>query len=125
MTGVGPPGFQQTPNYGPMPVNYGQMQQQNYQNQVNRPMPAWFNAAMQGGQTAAMYFSDRRLKRNIKKLGRFMKGIDWYSFRFAGSSTGNIGFMADEVEKVLPAAVHDVNGFKAVDYGMVFNAARA
>ena len=32
--------------------------------------------------------------------------------------------MADEVRAVLPAAVHDVNGVLAVDYGMVFNAAR-
>ena len=84
----------------------------------------WAGLASGGAQAAITAFSDRRIKRNIKKLGEFTKGISWYAFRYIGDAKRRIGFMADEVQKVLPQAVHDVNGVLAVDYGMVFDAAR-
>ena len=33
-----------------------------------------------------MAFSDRRVKRDIKKLGEFVKGISWYTFRYIGDA---------------------------------------
>ena len=119
---VGNPSFGQTQQFGPMAPNYmgqaNQHFQQQRQNQFN------WGGLLQGGAQAAMMFSDRRMKRNIKKLGEFTKGISWYAFRYIGDAKKRIGFMADEVQKVLPQAVHDVNGVLAVDYGMVFDAAR-
>ena len=53
-------------------------------------------------------FSDRRLKKDIKKLGRFSEGINWHSFRYADESplaNERIGFMADEVQERVPEAV--------------------
>ena len=49
-------------------------------------------------------FSDRRMKRNIKTLGEFTKGISWYTFRYLDDAKKRIGFMADEVQKVIPAS---------------------
>ena len=102
----------------------------NYMGQVNSnyanrpPGFNWGGLISGAGQAGIAAFSDRRIKRNIKKLGEFRKGVSWYAFRYIGDAKRRIGFMADEVQKVLPQAVHDVNGVLAVDYGMVFNAAR-
>ena len=120
---VGQPSFQQTQQFGPMAPNYMGGVNQNYQQQL----ASQFNyggliGGLGGAGIAAL--SDRRMKRNIKKLGEFGKGISWYAFRYLDDAKKRIGFMADEVQKVLPQAVHDVNGVLAVDYGMVFNAAR-
>ena len=118
---VGNPSFGQTQQFSPMAPNYQGQVNSNY---ANRPPGFNWGGLAQGGLTAAMTFSDRRMKRNIKKLGEFVKGISWYAFRYIGGTKKRIGFMADEVQKVLPQAVHDVNGMLAVDYGMVFDAAR-
>lgn len=63
--------------------------------------------------------SDRRLKTDIKKIGQLPSGLHVYSFRYKWSNEKTIGVMADEVEQVFPEAVHEVNGFKAVDYSKV------
>ena len=63
------------------------------------------------GQAGIAAFSDRRIKRNIKKLGEFGKGISWYAFRYIGDAKKRVGFMADEVrEGVAGRPVHDVGG---------------
>lgn len=63
-------------------------------------------------------FSDRRLKRNIKRLATSIKGLGIYSFDyiFGGSM---IGYMADEVERVSPNAVREIGGLKIVNYAEV------
>ena len=100
---VGNPSFGQTQQFGPMAPNYqGQVNQNFQQQQQNR-----FNyGGLLGGVGSAAIgqFSDRRIKRNIKKLGKFGKGISWYAFRYLGDAKKRIGFMADEVQKVLPQA---------------------
>lgn len=71
-------------------------------------------------------FSDRRMKHNIKTLGKTESGLPVYSFEYkpefkdiAGHGTF-VGFMADEVEKVIPEAVLVAsNGYKMVDYSKV------
>ena len=62
-------------------------------------------------------FSDRRLKKNIRKLS-ISNGINWYSYDYIWDEdgSGNIGVMADEV----PHAAHmHPSGFLMVDYNKV------
>lgn len=66
---------------------------------------------------AAWLMSDRRLKTNIKPLGRDEFGMAWYSYRYHWDQPGyvRVGVMSDEV----PAHAVRMNpaGFETVDYG--------
>jgi hypothetical protein len=68
--------------------------------------------------------SDKRLKENIKQVGEFAGELGVYSYNYLGSETRHVGFMAQEVEKVVPDAVIEFNrvGNKAVNYGRVIEA---
>lgn len=61
-------------------------------------------------------FSDRRLKQNIRKVGKLDNGMTVYAYSMFGGPV-QIGLMADEVEAVKPEAVAQIGEFKAVDYG--------
>lgn len=65
--------------------------------------------------TAALMFSDRRLKTNIVHIGDHPLGFGIYEYDIFGKR--QCGVMADEVEKIIPQAViiHS-SGFKMVDY---------
>lgn len=70
--------------------------------------------------TAASLFSDRRLKKNITKIGQYLDGLGIYvwSYIWQPSTTKNIGVMADEVAEVRPWALGpEVDGFQTVNYG--------
>lgn len=76
------------------------------------------------GDVMAMYalysmFSDRRLKRDIKRVGTLNNGLPVYTYKYKGSPTIHMGVMADEVKKVRPGAVHNVGGYDMVNYGEV------
>lgn len=60
---------------------------------------------------AAGYLSDEREKKNVKPLGKAGKilGLTAYKFDYKNGSKGNVGFMAQDVQKVLPEAVEEVN----------------
>ncbi len=84
------------------------------------------NQAMQNllqlGLTAGSFFSDRRLKANIRKVGE-QNGFNIYSWvwnRRARKELGlkgvGYGVIAQEVEKVKPEAVKTFGGWKTVDY---------
>ena len=64
------------------------------------------------------FFSDRRLKEDIKRVGTAENGLPIYKFKYKGdpAEQTHIGFMADEVEKIHPEAVGESHGFKTVDY---------
>lgn len=64
---------------------------------------------------AASAFSDRRLKRDILRIGEVGR-LALYSFRYLWDDAITVGFMADEVERVAPDAVGEAFGFKTVDY---------
>lgn len=66
-----------------------------------------------------LMFSDRRLKRNVLRIGTHMLGIGWYVWDWLTGGRGE-GVMAHEVEYVMPAAVvvHP-SGFKMVNYAML------
>lgn len=70
-----------------------------------------------GLQAAPLMFSDRRLKENIKKVGKTDDGLNVYTYNYKGNPLRHMGVMAQEVEKVKPGAVGEIGGFKAVDYG--------
>jgi hypothetical protein len=83
---------------------------------------------MNGDAGTMMNGSDRRMKRNIVRIGEhpFAAGIGLYLFdydpeRQARCGQGRqFGVMADEVEAVIPAAVTvGADGYKQVDYAML------
>ena len=85
--------------------------------------PSTTSQILSGLGTAASIasaFSDRRLKKNIINIKEYIKGINLYSFEYLWSSKKHIGFMADEVKKVIPSAVvqHE-SGFDKVNYSEV------
>lgn len=69
-------------------------------------------------------FSDRRLKKNIKIVGK-TNGFNWYSFTWnsvaekLGLSGNTYGIMADEVFAKIPQAVSLKDGFMFVNYAMI------
>lgn len=62
-------------------------------------------------------FSDRRLKTDIKPIGKTYDGQTIYSYRYKGEKHTEIGLIAQEVEKKHPHAVGLAGGHKTVDYG--------
>jgi hypothetical protein len=68
---------------------------------------------------AAAFFSDKRLKTDIKKVGKTEGGLPIYTYKYKGDNRTQMGVMAQDVEKKTPKAVSEVGGFKAVDYNLV------
>ena len=66
-------------------------------------------------------WSDRRLKKNIQKIGQLENGLNVYTFNYIWDSTLTVGVMADEVRKVKPEAVININGFDLVDYSEILS----
>jgi hypothetical protein len=67
------------------------------------------------------FFSDRRLKRNIIKIGKLDNGLNLYMFEYIWDESGksNIGVMADEVLVSFPDAIIYRTGNDGVEYMMV------
>lgn len=64
--------------------------------------------------------SDRRLKRDILRLGCLDNGICLYRFRYLWDDTFYVGVMAQEVERILPnAVVHGPDGYLRVRYDLL------
>jgi hypothetical protein len=62
-------------------------------------------------------FSDIRLKKDIKRVGTLDSGLGVYTFRYKWGGPAQMGVMAQEVEKINPAAVGTISGIKHVNYG--------
>lgn len=96
------------------------------QNQYQAQLGAWNaqnqqNNAFMGGLfglagAGLSAFSDRRLKRDIDRVGSLANGISIYTFRYVWSKVKELGVMAQEVLAVRPQAVSEVGGFLMVDY---------
>lgn len=69
-------------------------------------------------QLAMLFMSDRRLKKNIERLGKH-KGVNIYKYDYLWDEdgTGRYGVMADEVPH---AALEHESGFMMVDYSRIF-----
>jgi hypothetical protein len=75
------------------------------------------------GTGAGMFAgSDINLKTDIKKLGQLTPHIGWYEFSYKADPTHTLheGVMAQEVEQIIPAVVLMKDGYKAVNYGLLF-----
>ena len=107
------------------------LQQQSYPFQVDQFLAniAEGTGALSGSTTTTTqpggFFSDRRLKHDIKKIGKTFDGQTIYSYKMHGDDRTHIGLMAQEVEKKKPAAVgvDGRSGYKIVDYGTATDAA--
>lgn len=116
--------------------NYGNLLAQNQQqnNQWSSALGGAASGATAGGQYgggwgaliggvtggAAGYFSDRKLKYDIREAGE-MNGFKLYYFRFISDPLQRLfrGVMADEVQRVRPDAVSEERGFLKVNYAMI------
>lgn len=113
-----------TPQTGVAGVDYAGIVNQNYQNRVNATNQA--NSAMGGlfGSVLGV-FSDRRLKTDIRRIGRAENGLNVYEFRYkpgSASDDGGVlhrGVMAQEVAEVMPEAVIYTEHGMMVDYGRI------
>jgi hypothetical protein len=118
----------QTPQpFGAQPANT----EQNYANQYTGLQDIYnqkvgsSNANMAGlyglggAGLMALAFSDKRLKTDIRKVGKTEEGTNIYLYRFKGDPKTQMGVMAQELEKTKPEAVYDVNGIKMVDYAEI------
>jgi Chaperone of endosialidase len=68
--------------------------------------------------------SDKQLKEDIKQVGALFDGTPVYGYRYKGAPAYHIGLMAQDVEKITPGAVIEINGYKAVDYRAATEASR-
>lgn len=74
------------------------------------------------GLGAAAIKSDRRLKKDIIRVGKTAAGYAKYVYRYlfeAPNAPFRKGFMADEVARYVPEAVVHEDGFLALRYGML------
>ena len=80
---------------------------------------AWMGMAGTIAGAGITKFSDRRLKRNLLHLGDDPRGFGWYEFEYVWGGGRHVGVMAQEVESIIPAAVTEIAGFKAINYAML------
>lgn len=71
------------------------------------------------------FFSDRRLKYDLKKIGETYDKQPIYSYKMHGDARTHVGLIAQKVEKKHPEAVGLASGFKTVDYGKATEKAAA
>lgn len=71
---------------------------------------------LQGIGSIAAAFSDKRLKENIKAVGKTFDGQTVYSYNYKGHPQTRMGLIAQEVEKHHPQAVGHADGYKTVNY---------
>jgi hypothetical protein len=99
------------------------LQEQSYPFQVDQFLAniAEGTGALSGSTTTTTqpggFFSDKRLKHDIKKIGELFDGQEIYSYKMHGDPRTHIGLIAQKVEKKHPEAVGLARGYKIVDYG--------
>lgn len=109
-----PQGAATTDVAGLINQNYNQ-KYNNYQSDVSQKNSLL--GGLFGLGSSAILASDVRVKEDIEEIGRRDDGLGVYRFRYVGRPEIHIGFMAQEVERVYPEAVIEINGVKHVNYG--------
>lgn len=112
--------IQNPAQYQASPPDLAGLVQGNYANQMGA-YGSNMGALGQIGGMAAMgaMMSDIRMKENIEKIGELPSGIGVYRFNYLSDDAPQIGVMAQDVEKIIPDAVHEYMGVKFVDYSKV------
>ena len=89
----------------------------NAQTQSSSPSTAsQIGQGLKAASSIASLFSDRRLKRNIRKIGEYADGLGRYVWDYVWGERAS-GVMADEVAKLRPWALGPVvGGFATVNY---------
>jgi hypothetical protein len=113
------PQFGQTPQTGVAGTDIAGITNANYAQQMQG-----YNAGQQqlgglfsAGASLIPLLSDRRMKTDIKAVGKLDNGLTVYLYRYIGDDTFQIGLMADEVKAVAPEAVErGPDGFDRVFY---------
>jgi len=115
---------QQTQQAGLQALYNQFLQQQSYPFQTAQFLAniAEGTGALSGNTTTTTqpggFFSDERLKENVKEVGKTFDGQPIYSYNYkGGDKRQQIGLMAQEVEDKHPNAVGLAGGYKTVDYG--------
>ncbi|OGT54241.1 MAG: hypothetical protein A3E01_00190 [Gammaproteobacteria bacterium RIFCSPHIGHO2_12_FULL_63_22] len=117
-------GYQAGANVAPPPIMGAAQAQGAWDQNAYAQGVGQSNAMMSGlfsiGSAAAgnPKFSDRRLKRDIRRIGTHPLGIGRYAWTYLWGEDST-GVMADEVRAVMPAAVVTIGGYDAVDYAMI------
>lgn len=119
--------FAQTPQSQIAGVDYAGLVNNKYQSEL-----AQYNAktgalgGLFGGIASMFKFSDRRLKKDIKRIGQAPNGLPWYEFRYYWedeNSTPHEGLMSDDVRAVKPSSVKvHSSGFDMVCYSEALSA---
>lgn len=106
---------------GPTMGGYaGQMQAYNtQQQQAAANMGGLYGLGSSAIMAAGLLRSDRRLKEDIRKVGKTDEGHNVYTYRYRGEPATHMGVMAQEIRKSQPDAVKKLGGFYAVDYAKV------
>lgn len=65
---------------------------------------------------ASMYFSDSRVKRDIRRIGTHPKGFGIYTYRYIGERGRRVGVIAQNVRRYVPHAVVSDGGVLKVNY---------
>jgi len=76
-------------------------------------------AGIVGSLAPILMASDERFKENIEQVG-VLNGFNIYRFNYLWSPKKFIGVIAQEVERIMPEAVKKVNGWRMVNYGVLF-----
>jgi hypothetical protein len=110
--------FQQ---YNTPQIDVGGIYNNSYQNQLARSQMIGQQKAqtMQTiGQIGGYMLSDERLKEGVSLVGN-EKGHNIYEFNYLGEDTKYRGVMAQEVQRINPDAVTEIDGYLAVNYDMI------
>lgn len=77
---------------------------------------------LQGLGAVGVNLSDRRMKKDVERIGTLPNGIPIYEYHFIWDEDDSEkiwGVMADELAEVIPEAVTEEDGYLKVDYSMV------
>lgn len=88
------------------------------QTPANNPLNNWIGGTSAALGAAGMLFSDKHLKKNIRKVGMLFDGTPVSEYEYIGGTTPQIGMLAQDIEQHNPdsGAVVEIGGFKAVNY---------
>jgi hypothetical protein len=127
------PQFVNTPQTGVNGTDVAGLITNNYNQKVNQANAgmgglAGLGAAALGGWAQSGFaLSDKRAKKDIKKVGKLDDGTKIYAYRykdkFDGSGMMQLGVMAQDAERTHPEAVAErPDGYKAVNYSKLAEA---